>query len=138
MFGGLFHYLTTRIEKDDFLRRHRLGPCGTLKGRPLKPGRTDTITKRLGSRSIPSENRLFKECKVSRHSRSPFDTWQKPFLNLVANRWICSKQSVSSRRWNKSGMGGLGYGIWEMSVQSRAVLNEGMRIDLCPHMLLLY
>ncbi len=43
---GLFQYLTARIEKDDFLRRRRLGPCGTLQGRPLIPGRTDDVKKR--------------------------------------------------------------------------------------------
>ncbi len=30
--GSLFQYFTTRVEKDDFLRRRRLGPCKTLKG----------------------------------------------------------------------------------------------------------
>ncbi len=34
--GSLFQYLTTRIEKHDFLRKRRLGSCKTLKGRPLK------------------------------------------------------------------------------------------------------
>ncbi len=30
--GTLFQYFTTRIEKGEFLRRHRNGPCRTLKG----------------------------------------------------------------------------------------------------------
>ncbi len=30
--GSLLVYFTTHIEKDDFLRKHRLGPCVTLKG----------------------------------------------------------------------------------------------------------
>ncbi len=34
--GSLFQYLTTRIEKEDVLRKRRLGPCKTLIGRPLK------------------------------------------------------------------------------------------------------
>ncbi len=30
--GSLFQYLTTRIVKEDFLRRHRLGICRNFKG----------------------------------------------------------------------------------------------------------
>ncbi len=30
--GSLFQNFANRIEKDDFLRRHRLGPCRTLNG----------------------------------------------------------------------------------------------------------
>ncbi len=30
--GDPVQYFTARIEKDDFLRRRRLGPCNTLKG----------------------------------------------------------------------------------------------------------
>ncbi len=33
--GSLFQNLATRIEKEDFLRGCRLGPCRTLKGSPL-------------------------------------------------------------------------------------------------------
>ncbi len=43
--ASLFQHITTCIEKDDFLRRRRLGPCRTLKGLPLKPGRTGGIKK---------------------------------------------------------------------------------------------
>ncbi len=35
-------------ENDVFLLRRLLGPCRTLKGWTLKPGRTDGIKKRLG------------------------------------------------------------------------------------------
>ncbi len=28
---SMFQYFTTRFEKDDFVRRRRLGPCRTLK-----------------------------------------------------------------------------------------------------------
>ncbi len=30
--GSLFQYFTTRVEKDDFLRKRRLGPCSVLAG----------------------------------------------------------------------------------------------------------
>ncbi len=59
--GSLFQYFTTRFEKDDFLRRRRLGPCRALKGCPLKPGRTAGIKKGLGPRSNPPENILYAE-----------------------------------------------------------------------------
>ncbi len=44
--GCIFQYFTTPVEKDDFLRRRRLGPCRTLKGRVCG------IKKRLVSRPI--------------------------------------------------------------------------------------
>ncbi len=40
-------------EKDDYLRRRRLGPWRTLKGWPLKPDRINTTEKRLGPVSNP-------------------------------------------------------------------------------------
>ncbi len=55
---SLFQDFTTRIEKDNFRGKRRLGPCVTLKGWPLKPGRTSGIKKRLGSRSNPPENNV--------------------------------------------------------------------------------
>ncbi len=103
-------YFITRIERDNFLRRRRLGLCRTLKGWPLTPGRTGGIKKRLGSRSNPQENtlhtamrsprrrRLFYEC---RHSHSSCGRWWKPFTSLVANLWICSKQSASATRFGE-------------------------------------
>ncbi len=30
--GSLFQYFTTRVKKDEFLQRHRLGPYRNLKG----------------------------------------------------------------------------------------------------------
>ncbi len=30
--GSIFHFFKTPVEKDDFLRRRRQGPCRTLKG----------------------------------------------------------------------------------------------------------
>ncbi len=101
--GSLFQYFATRIEKDNFLRRRRLEPCRTLKGWPLKPGRTGGIKKRSGSRSNPPNSTLFttmrsprrrrlcKECRPSRSSRPLYGSRRKPFTSLVANRFICSK-----------------------------------------------
>ncbi len=68
---------------------------------------------RLGEKSNPPENmlytamrsprrrRLCKECQPSRRSRSLYGSRWKPFLNLVSNRWICSKQSALSTRFGK-------------------------------------
>ncbi len=44
--GSLFQNLTTHFEKDDFLRRHRLGACRTLKKEYLNSGRTGEIKTR--------------------------------------------------------------------------------------------
>ncbi len=88
-------------------------PCRTLKGWPLKPGRTGGINKRLGSRSNPPENilyttmrsprrrRLRKECRPSRRSLSSYGSRRKPFTSLVSNRWIFSNQSGLEKRYGE-------------------------------------
>ncbi len=123
--GSLFQYLTTRIEKDDFLRRHWLGPCRTLKGWPLKPGRTGVIYKRPGSRSYPPENslhtaispprswRLCKECKPSRRSGFLNGSRRNTFTSLGANRWISTKQSASPSRFGEQAC--IAYSRWDLT-----------------------
>ncbi len=92
--GSLFQYFTTRIEKDCFLRRRRLGPCSMSKGLPLNPGCSDGIKKILESRSNLSENtmymvmkslrrrRLRKECRPSGRSRSLYVVGENPLRDL--------------------------------------------------------
>ncbi len=72
----------------------------------LKPGRTSGIKKRMGSRSNSKVNILYaarislqrrmllRERRPSRRICSAYGRWQKPITRLVANRWICSKQST--------------------------------------------
>ncbi len=67
---------------DSYSKGRRLRPCRMLIGWPLKPGHTGGIKKWLGSRSNPRKNTLyaamrsprrrglFKECRLSRRSRS--------------------------------------------------------------------
>ncbi len=54
--GSMFQYFTTRFEKDDFVRRRRLGHCSTLKEWPIKPGCSGGINTRLGLGSYPQKN----------------------------------------------------------------------------------
>ncbi len=111
--GSLFQYFTTRIERDDVLRRRRLRPCRILQGCPLKPCHTDGIKKRPGPRSNSPENTLRAvmrsrrkrgQCRghrPRRRSRSLYGSRRKPTTSLVANRWICAKQSASATRFGE-------------------------------------
>ncbi len=54
--GSMFQHFTTRFEKDDFVRRGRLGPCRTLKEWSIKPGCSGGINTRLGLGSYPQKN----------------------------------------------------------------------------------
>ncbi len=114
--GVRSQYSTMRIEKGYFLRRCRLGSCRTLKGWPLKPGRTGGIKKRLGSRSSPPENILYtnmrspRRRRPSQHSRSTYDSRRKPFTSLVANRWVCSRQLASTTRFGEQAC--IAYSRW--------------------------
>ncbi len=63
--GCLFQNFTTRIEKVNFLRRRRLGPCRALKGRPLKPGRTGGIKNEAGVQIQSSEKHFVYDYEIS-------------------------------------------------------------------------
>ncbi len=82
--GSLFQNVTISIQWVLFPQRCGLGLCRTLRGRPLNPGRTLRIKRRLGSRSNPSQNtlyaalsssrrrRLLRECRPSHRSRPSY------------------------------------------------------------------
>ncbi len=85
---SLFQYFTTRVEKDAFLRRRRLGPCRTFRGWPLKPGRTGGIKKRLESRSYPPETIFYTTMRSSRRPLTMFATCMEfPGLPLARDDW---------------------------------------------------
>ncbi len=103
--GSLFPYSTIGNEKDDFLRRRRLRALQNFERMTSQARQYWRNKKQAGVQILSPENtsytammspwrrRLCKECKPSRRSRSSYGSRQKPISNLVAKRWICSKQT---------------------------------------------
>ncbi len=109
-----FQNLVTRIEKDAFLRIHRLGPCRTSNGWPFNPGRTGRIKRGWGPDPILQKTHCMRLWGFHRDnaylgSADPAVVGV-PHMAVGANHWIRSKQSASAIRFGEQAC--LAYSKW--------------------------